>query len=63
MFLESRLQNPVIYRKEYLQLIGKTDTYKYKVALLADETGGIYNMIKHRGIHRSAAEVQYPNLK
>ncbi len=38
-------------------MTGQTNTTRYKVALLAERTGGIYNIEEHRGLHRDTAKV------
>ncbi len=48
----------LLFRKEFLQAHGETNTDRYKVALLAEKTGGIYDIRVHRGMHRGAAKVK-----
>ncbi len=45
-------------RKEYLELTGQQDTINYKVAELAERTGGIYSLMKHQGLHKGSAKVR-----
>ncbi len=57
LWLHHRINLDLVHRKDYLASIGKTETDLYRVAELAERTGGVYNPEEHRGYHREAPKV------